>query len=218
MARRFKIKIPLGRQTVQPFTKKEADDIRLLCKQRREVAAGKKNETVNPHWSEKFKWDRNYMLIDLGLNTALRIEDLIQLTVNDQIRRGYIDIHEFKTKRNKPFQLNKRITEELNGYIYRNELIDGEYLFSSRNGYNRPMTRQQAYNLLQDLAKDLGIVKRIGCHSLRKTFGRLYYDETKDLVGLHRMIHNGKGDPTVTLLYIGVLDDEVSEKRKSFDI
>ena len=191
----------------------------MICKQKYSAASPKiKENSINPHWSEKYRWDRNWLIFDLGFNTALRIEDLIQLRVNKQIIRGYIDTHEFKTGRNKPFQLNKRITAELQKYIVRNDLIDGEYLFQSRNGFNMPITRQQAYNIVQGLANELGIVRKVGCHSLRKTFGKLYYEQTKDLAGLHQMIHNGKGDPTITLIYIGIVQEEVSNKRKEFDI
>lgn len=215
----FKPVLPSGRQTVRHFTKKEAEDIRLLCRLKRDKASdAKEKKPTNPHWSDRYQWDRNLMLIDLGLNTALRIEDLTQLRANVQIKKGYIDIVENKTKRNEPISLNPRITKEIVDYIARNDLKDGEYLFTSRKGFNMPMTRQQAYNLITELAKELGIVRKIGCHSLRKTFGRLYYDDTGDLVGLHKMLHSGKGDIRVTLIYIGVEDDEVAKKRRTFDI
>lgn len=219
MARKFKAAFSSGQQTVTPFSQKEADDIRLLCKQKYYQSSDKiKEKSTNPHWSEKFRWDRNWLMFDLGFNTALRIEDLIQLRVNKQVVKGYIDTHEFKTGRNKPFELNKRITKELQDYVVRNEMVDGEYLLQSRNGFNMPITRQQAYNIIQELAGELGIVRKVGCHSLRKTFGKIYYEQTKDLAGLHQMIHNGKGDPTVTLIYIGIVQEEVSMKRKEFDI
>ena len=229
MARVFKVNFGTGQQTVTPFNQKEADDIRLICKQKYQQASDKiKPNSKNPHWSEKFRWDRNLLLFDLGFNTALRIEDLLQLQVNKQVMKGYIDVHEFKSGRwkdgkyksgkNRAFQLNKRITAELQNFIERNSLVEGEYLFQSRNGYNMPVTRQQAYNIIQELANELGIIRKVGCHSLRKTFGKLYYEQTNDLAGLHQMIHNGKGDPRVTLIYIGLIQEEVSNKRKEFDI
>lgn len=218
--RKFKPQFGTGRQTVTPFTQKEADSLRLMCKQKYTEALNKppQKKTKNPRWSEAYKWDRNYMLLDLGFNTALRIEDLIQLRVNPQIRKGYVDTKEFKTGRTKPFYLNVRVQKELNDYIERNELLDGEYLFTSRNGYNMPLTRQQSYNWIQTFAKELGIVRKVGCHSMRKTFGSIYYETTKDLAGLHQMIHNGKGDPTVTLIYIGIIDAQIAASRKKFDI
>lgn len=216
---KFYIKQASGRQVVMPFTQKEADDLRIYCKRMRDEASDKKMlKTKNPHWSDKYQWDRNYMLIDLGLNSALRISDLRLIKVCDQLRKGYIDIIENKTGRNKPFELNKRITKEINAYIDRNNLIDNEFIFQSREGYNEPLSRMQPYNILKEITKNMGLVKKIGTHSLRKTFGSIYYKQTNDLVGLHRMLHSGRGDPTVTLIYIGVLDEEVSKKRKGFDI
>lgn len=220
---KYSVRTPSGRQVVLPFTQKEIDDIRLYCKQQREKASDKKFASKNPHWSDKYQWDRNYMLIDLGVNVALRISDLRLLTVNEQIKKGFIDVHERKTlsKRknvNRPFELNSRITKEINEYIARHNLQDNEFLFQSREGYNMPLSTHQPYNLLKEVAKNVGIVKKVGTHSLRKTFGYLYYLQTKDLVGLHRMIHSGKGDPNVTLVYISMADNEVSEKRKNFDV
>lgn len=219
MARKFKISVPTGRQTVLPFTKAEVDNMRIYCKKKRDIETDTRERKLsNPHWSKRFQWDRNYMLIDLGVNTALRIGDLLTLRVSNELKKGYVDIKENKTKRNKPFELNKRIAKELNDYIERNELDDGEYLFQTREGWNLPIARQQAYNIIKQVSKAIGVIRKVGCHSLRKTFGRLYYEQTKDLVGLHQMIHSGKGDPTVTLIYIAVIDSEINANRKKFDI
>jgi integrase len=216
---KYQIKVSTGRQTVKPFTQKEADDLRIYCKRKRDEASDKRvKESKNPHWSDKYQWDRNYMLIDLGINTALRISDLHLLKVSEQLVKGYVDVREQKTNRSKPFELNPRIAKELDAYIKRNNLIMGEFLFQSREGYNMPISTHQALNIVKETADAIGIVKKVGTHSLRKTFGKLYYEKTKDLVGLHRMIHSGKGDPTVTLIYICVLDDEVNQHRKGFDI
>ena len=42
---------------------------------------------------KRYQAERNYMLIHIGLNTAFRAEDLLQLRVAD-VRKGYISIKE----------------------------------------------------------------------------------------------------------------------------
>ena len=44
-----------------------------------------------------------------------------------------------------------------------------DYLFSSRKGENKPITRIQAYRLLNKVARKIGL-EEIGTHTLRKTF------------------------------------------------
>ena len=52
------------------------------------------------------------------------------------------------------------------------DFIDGEqYLFQSRVGYNRHISRNRAWALIKEAWNDLGYEGNISCHSLRKTFG-----------------------------------------------
>lgn len=44
-----------------------------------------------------------------------------------------------------------------------------DYLFKSRKGQNEPITRIQAYRLLNAVAEKIGL-EEIGTHTLRKTF------------------------------------------------
>jgi len=70
----------------------------------------------------------------------------------------------------------------LESYIKQNQDLTPEsYIFSSKKGVNSPITRQQAYRIINSAAETLQIVQRdengtiisgeIGTHTLRKTFG-----------------------------------------------
>ena len=56
---------------------------------------------------------------------------------------------------------------------------DDDYLFPSRKG-DKPITRVQAYRILNDVAEKLGI-EEVGTHTLRKTFGYWHYQQYKDV-------------------------------------
>lgn len=46
-----------------------------------------------------------------------------------------------------------------------------EYVFKSRNGSNRPISRNRAYCILKNAALLLNLGDDFSCHSMRKTFG-----------------------------------------------
>ena len=48
---------------------------------------------------------------------------------------------------------------------------DDYYIFKSREGSNKPISRQQALNILKDAAAAVGITENVGTHTLRKTWG-----------------------------------------------
>ena len=52
---------------------------------------------------------------------------------------------------------------------YTKNMKTGEYLFKSRKGENRPITTVQAYRIISEAAKSIGLEK-IGTHTNRKNF------------------------------------------------
>lgn len=121
---------------------------------------------------------RNYALITLGINTSLRIGDLLLLkwkNVYDLQRNCYykhLEVHEQKTGKKTRIALNKEAIlalRHLRSSI--SSISDEDYLFLSREGKNRPISRSQAFRIIKDAACNLHIEGTISCHSLRKTFG-----------------------------------------------
>ena len=71
----------------------------------------------------------------------------------------------------------------------------GDYLFQSRKGKNKPLTRQAAYSIIKIAAEDCG-VENVGTHTMRKTFGYHYYQKYKDIAMLMELF-NQAGKPFV---------------------
>lgn len=205
MARRFRINY--GRKTVQPFKDQDINNMMLICKKKRNnyLSIGKK--------SQAYIWDRNYMIIVLGINLAFRIEDILQLRV-DNLSNGSIYTREFKTNKEQSFTLHPRLYSDINTYIKRNELIEGEYLFKSRQDLNKPITRQRAWQVIRELSKEVKVNYPVGCHSLRKYFGRKYYEQTGDIIGLKEMLNHSS--ERLTLLYICWNKEAKDDRRKNF--
>jgi integrase len=150
----------------------------------------------------------------IGLNTGLRIGDIVPLKVKDIRSRSHISIIEQKTNKAKRFPVAS-IKYELDKYI---EGMDNEdFLFTSRQvnseGVKSHITTTQAYRALKKIADSLDI-KEFGTHSCRKSFGYHYYNKTKDIAKLMNIFNHSS--QSVTLNYIGMTQESIDESLEGF--
>jgi len=155
---------------------------------------------------------RNNLLFTLGINSGLRISDLLELKIIDVIdEKGKpadrIQLKETKTKKNKDFPLGKNVQKAVKEYVSSLENIDLEQpLFKSRKG-NKPISKVQAWEILNKAAEWIGIKENIGSHSLRKTFGYHAYINGADITRIQKLLNHSA--PSITLAYIGITQDEL---------
>ncbi len=154
---------------------------------------------------------RNYMLFLFGINTGLRISDILKLKVSDVKEQTHINLKEQKTGKEKKVKING-IIDELANYI--EGMPDNSYLFASQKGDNKPITRVQAYRVLNKAAIAIGLNGEIGTHTLRKTFGYHFYQKTKDIALLQELFNHSS--PSITLRYIGINQDIMDNAMDNF--
>jgi integrase len=203
MSKYFPVKY--GRSSVRPFKKEDVINMMIMLQKKRD------NE-LTP--SQKFIYDRDWLMIKLGLNTAFRISDLLKLSVNDNLKKGIMYIREDKTNKEQYWELNQKLHRDVLEYIHRNNLYDDEFLFKSRIGINNPISTTNAWMRIKKYSDELGIKYLVGCHSLRKCFARTFYEETKDLITLQKMLNHAS--PQITLIYICWDDEDQLNARKNF--
>lgn len=153
---------------------------------------------------------RNYLMFVIGINTGLRISDILPLKVKDVKDKSHIIIKEKKTGKNKRFLINSKLRSDIDKYII--DMNEDDYLFPSRKG-DKPISRVQAYRILNIVADKLG-VEEVGTHTLRKTFGYWHYKQYKDVALLQDIFNHTS--PSVTLRYIGINDDNKDDTIKEF--
>ena len=156
------------------------------------------------------KSKRDTLLFIMGINTALRVSDLLSLTVCDvwdgkgHLLRA-VKLKEQKTGKIKEFPLNEAIQKTLKAYFeerFRRHSPDpDEPLFVSPKG-RKALGRQQAWRILNEAGKAVGLEK-IGTHTLRKTFGYHVFQRSGGNLALVQKLlnHSSSGD---TLRYIGI--------------
>lgn len=146
----------------------------------------------------------------LGIFTGLRVSDLLRLRVKD-VTGTHISIREKKTKKQRRILIAPELKKELQSYIEGKS--PNEYLIKSREGTNRPICREMAYKIIRGIGEEFGL-SELGCHSLRKTFGYIFYNETTDKDIAMLMNHFNHASVKVTMRYIGMEQDSMDMALK----
>lgn len=164
--------------------------------------------------TKEISWE---LLLVVGFNTSLRVSDFTRFRVRDLRGRDYAQIKARKTGKEARILINPAARREIKRLT--EGRADDEWAFQSRERdpithRPKPITRQRAYQVMNLIAKEAGIEERIGCHTLRKTFGYHYYQMTGDIVSLQRIL--GHSVQRETLIYIGVVQEQIDESLKNF--
>nr|WP_154307065.1 tyrosine-type recombinase/integrase [Metabacillus lacus] len=152
---------------------------------------------------------RDYCLFVLGINTGLRVQDLLHLHVRDIADNdGNILLSMKQPCEGLPVYLNSELRHVLESFIKNNNLSIDDYLFQSRKT-NEPISRQQAYRIINEAATSAGISAPIGTHTLRKTFGYHAYRKGIAISLIQKRLQQSA--PSETLYYLGIHTYDPSE-------
>lgn len=170
---------------------------------------------------EDMKWalkrhcsERDYILFLIGINTGLRVSDILKLKKEQIVRlkkksgRKEFKIKEGKTKKERMMNITP-IFDEVYSYA---SLLESEWLFPSRKG-DKAISKIQAYRQLQK-AGDFAGVESIGTHTMRKTYGYWFYKQTKDVAMLQDILNHST--PKITLMYIGINKEDKDNVLDTF--
>lgn len=152
------------------------------------------------------------LILLIGFNTSLRVSDFRRFKVADLRGKDYAQIQAKKTGKEARILINPQARREINRLLAGRKA--DEYIFQSRQKdaithQYRPISRQRCYQIINHIARKAGVEERIGCHTLRKTFGYHYYKMTGDVVSLQRILcHSYQRE---TLVYIGVIQENIDE-------
>lgn len=164
---------------------------------------------------------RDYTLFVMGINVALRISDLLDLKWKDVLKTPKkfkeINLLEGKTKKERQIQLNKVSKNALKEYLTSlEEFSMDDYLFKSREGQHKKLSRQQALNILKEAANAVGIDDNVGTHSLRKTWG--YHAWKKGFNPAIIMETLNHSNLAVTKRYLGIRQDDINNLYENLNI
>jgi integrase len=144
-------------------------------------------------------------VIAFGINTGLRIGDLLSIRVED-IENGTLLLKEKKTKKHRKVVMNDWLVSFMRSRSLSNR---SGYAFS-RNGH-APVTVQSVNRTLKTLFGGLDV--NVSSHSLRKTFGRRVMEQSNysdaALMKLCELFNHSS--PATTRIYLGLRQEELDE-------
>lgn len=172
---------------------------------------------LNKLHEDKFHRDELYFVI--AFSTALRVSDIIQLRWNDVLDRSSFLWTEQKTGKTRRINLNQNVQKKLSElYELLGKPYKGWYLF--KDSLDENITPQTINRRLKGI-KDRYVlaIGNFSTHTFRKTFGRYVYEKmnrSQEALLLLCMIFN-HSNPTVTLRYLGIRQDEINNVFESIE-
>jgi site-specific recombinase XerD len=157
---------------------------------------------------------RDYLMFEVGISSALRISDILQLKVSDvwdgNKPATFIKLREDKTNKGKGFPVTKNLNSAIRDYMKEyNHVSSNDHLFFSRKGINTPITRQHAHIILSKAAQEVGIKDKISTHSMRKTWGYWAYKSGVNLALIMEALNHSSIRETKR--YLGITQDDLNE-------
>ena len=169
---------------------------------------------------------RDLLLFVTGINTALRISDLLPLKIGDfldergQIKRRFW-IREKKRGKRHEVVINNSIRETLQEHLeaYPGIASDPErFVFFSTQSptYAEPIKRGQAWKVITNICRDVGLTGNYGTHTLRKTWGYHARMQGVDLaLIMHKLNHSSLA---YTKRYLGITDNELEAVARRLNL
>lgn len=146
-----------------------------------------------------------------GVNTALRISDLLSLTFAD-VQGDKLVLKEAKTGKTRSIDLNSSAKAIISRR--RKAHPDHTFLFQvdSNRAKGKAVSRVAVANAFKAVGDELSI--QLGTHSMRKTRGWLMYSSGKGIELICKVLNHSS--PAVTMAYIGITQAEVDATYHEF--
>jgi integrase len=162
---------------------------------------------------------RDLLLFVVGINSALRISDLLTLCIghflDEQNRINHrFEIHEQKRGKRHEVVINNSIQEALEEYFKAYPGIEDSsdhfvFFNTKTNDFTEPIKRGQAWKFITTICREIGLRGNYGTHSLRKTWGYHARLQGVDLaLIMHKLNHSSIA---TTKRYLGITDEELQE-------
>jgi site-specific recombinase XerD len=158
---------------------------------------------------------RDYTIFVVGINSALRVSDVVKLKWENVFYeigelKKEIRLIEKKTSKQKVFPINQSMKKALLEYFeYIDKPSDDEYIFKSRQGGNSPLSVKMAWRIFKDIQDNVKLSTHIGTHSMRKTFCFMAWKQGVPIETLMKILNHGS--QSVTKRYIGITQEEIND-------
>lgn len=145
----------------------------------------------------------NRLVCEVCLATGLRVGDVLSLKTSQVLKSARFTVKEQKTGKSRLVYLPKSLHERLLSYAGR------FWVFEGRTDPKKHRTRQAVFKDLRRAAKAFRVTAHVSPHSLRKVYAVAYFERTKSLEKVRRLLNHSS--EAVTMIY--AMADRISPKK-----
>ena len=157
-------------------------------------------------------WVKTWMLVDLGLQTGLRVAEMAALKVSDiDLKAGVLTVRAGKGSGNDPRKRNatvpigdKGLRHHIRAYRAYFDLDPEDSLFRVT-----PSALQKAFKRCVRVAR---LDPRYSIHCLRHTLGTVHYAKNRNLRATQKLLRHAS--ISTTTIYADVMEEEMKESVK----
>ena len=181
------------------------------------VAALESKDQINLVTSFLFK-HYSMTMVDawrIGLQTALRVSDLLSLKYDDVVMRAAkptVELREGKTGKSRLIHLNAKAYDIIKARKRKN--VGHTYIFQStsnnmKNKAPKPISREGLARALKEAGEQPDLMMPLSTHTMRKTRGLAVYRQTNDIALVMTLLNHTSMEST--LRYLGVTGKRIEE-------
>ncbi|MBN1069438.1 integrase [Clostridium botulinum] len=158
---------------------------------------------------------KNKTLIQLDLNTGLRLQELIDLKWKDiNLMTGQLKVVQGKGHKDRMLWLSESTLETLREWRIKqtDNLGECEYVFTTNT--KKQLDNKNVRKMVTDYSIKAGITKNVTPHTLRHTYATDLLRSTKNIRLVQKAL--GHSDISTTMIYTHIIDDEFEDALKNF--
>jgi len=160
----------------------------------------------------------------VGVNTALRISDLLSLTMDD-VRRLDVEQPSLQIKEQKTGKHRKVVINQSALFVMQRRLADHPdhaWLFQSdaanrnRREPPKPINRRSVSRVFERVGQKVAPKVALGTHSMRKTRGYAMHKAGRSIESIAKVLNHSS--PAVTMRYIGLVQQDIDESYTELEL
>jgi integrase/recombinase XerC len=186
------------------LTSSPADTIHMPNKERKRKVVLRTDE-YSRMLSEAGGNPRDFAILQLFLQTGIRVSELVAITVEDlDIQSHVLKVHG-KGNKERDIPLEKKSVQALKSYLLVRPEGQDRHLFLNYSGEG--LSIRGVRKIVDKYLKKAGITKQISCHGLRRTFGSAKAGKGMNAFQLQKLM--GHERITTTIAYVEIGQEEL---------
>jgi integrase/recombinase XerC len=150
---------------------------------------------------------RDFCVLQLFLQTGLRLSELCQLKIADlDLKAGTLLVRAGKGMQDRELPLEKKAIRAIKSYLDIRPKVSDDSLFL--NQYAEPISPRGVQKLVTKYTRAAGITKKAGVHALRHTFATIKAKQEVSPFRLRKWLGHARLDTTQIYVHMAEADDK----------